>query len=189
MSAAAIVPVQLAPQSGAAAATAAVAPPSAAAPRLDAEKLAVYHVALELQAMTPPAPQAPAVHVLRPCAPQPEDAAPKLDAERLTVYHVALELQAMTPLLVPAHQRVLHDQLERASLSAVLNIAEGAGRHSRRDKRRHYAIARGSAMETAAAIDVVRLRRLAPEVVCDQARSLALRVIQMLSKLSDALAP
>ena len=119
----------------------------------------------------------------------PAAATPRLDAEKLAVYHVALELQVMTPLIVPAHQRVLHDQLERASLSAVLNIAAGAGRHSRRDKRRHYAIARGSAMETAACIDVVRLRRLAPDAVCDQARSLALRVIQMLSKLSDALAP
>jgi four helix bundle protein len=116
------------------------------------------------------------------------EAAPRLDAERLDVYHVALELQSMTPLLVPAHQRVLHDQLERASLSAVLCTAEGAGRHSRRDKRRLYAMARGSAMETAACIDVVRLRRLAPESVCDQARSLALRTIQMLTKLSDSLA-
>ena len=114
-------------------------------------------------------------------------AEPRLDAEKLTVYHVALDLQVMTPLLVPAHQRVLHDQLERASLSVVLCIAEGAGRHSRRDKRRLYAMSRGSAMETAAAIDVVRLRRLAPESVCHQARSLALRVIQMLTKLDHAL--
>lgn len=75
---------------------------------------------------------ASAVHV--PGQPPAADAAPRLDAEKLTVYAVALELQAMTPLLVPAHQRVLHDQLERASLSAVLNVAEGAGRHSRRDK-------------------------------------------------------
>ena len=127
------------------------------------------------------------VHVAREAV--GSEVAPRLDAERLTVYHVALELQSMTPLLVPAHQRVLHDQLDRASLSVVLNVAEGAGRHSRRDKRRHYAIARGSAMETAACIDVVRLRRLAPESVCDQARSLALRTIQMLTKLSDSLAP
>jgi four helix bundle protein len=123
-----------------------------------------------------------------PLSPQAAaEAAPRLDAEKLDVYHVALELQAMTPLLVPSHQRVLHDQLDRASLSAVLNLAEGAGRHSRRDKRRHYAIARGSAMEAAAAIDVVRIRRMASEAVCDQARSLALRVVQMLTKLMDAL--
>ena len=95
----------------------------------------------------------------------------------------------MTPLLVPAHQRVLHDQLERASLGIVLTIAEGAGRHSRKDKRRFYSMSRGSAMEVGAIVDVVRLRKLAPDSVCDHARSLALRVIQMLCKLSDALAP
>jgi four helix bundle protein len=132
-------------------------------------------MASSFAASAPPPPQAAA------------EAAPRLDAEKLDVYHVALELQPMTPLLVPAHHRVLHDQFERASLSIVLNVAEAAGRHSRRDKRRLYAIARGSAMETAAAIDVVRLRRLAPEAVCDQARSLALRVVQMLTKLMDAL--
>ena len=138
-----------------------------------------------------PAPQVPAVHVhmSRPCAPHGQDESPRLDAERLVVYQVAVELQAMSSMLAPEHHRVLRDQLERASLSAVLNVAEGGGRHSRRDKRRHYAIARGSAMETAACIDVIRLRRLAPEALCDRARSLALRVVQMLSKLSGALAP
>ena len=53
--------------------------------------------------------------------------------------------------------------MERASLSVVLTIAEGAGRRSRKDKRRFYAMARGSSMEVAAAIDVLRIRRLAPE--------------------------
>jgi four helix bundle protein len=113
---------------------------------------------------------------------------PALDAEKLTVYHVALELQVLCAGLAPVHHRVLQDQLERASLSVILNIAEGAGRRSRRDKRRFYSIARGSAMETAAAIDVLRARHLAPESHCATARSLALRVIQMLTKLDAALA-
>jgi four helix bundle protein len=122
-------------------------------------------------------------------APAPAGAAPRLDAERLEVYAVTLELQALSSTLAPAHHRVIRDQLERASLSCVLTLAEGAGRHSRREKRRYYSMSRGSAMEVAAIVDVLRLRRLAPESVCDQARSLALRVVQMLSKLSDALAP
>jgi hypothetical protein len=50
-----------------------------------------------------------------------------------------------------------------------------------------YAIARGSAMETAAIIDVLRLRRLAPEGQCRSARSLSLRVVQLLTKLGKAL--
>jgi len=51
---------------------------------------------------------------------------------------------------------VLRDQLERASLGIVLNIAEGAGRRSAADKRRFYEMARGSATETAAITDVLR---------------------------------
>jgi four helix bundle protein len=140
-----------------------------------------------------PAAQPPAVHVFRSGAePSPAGAvpesAPTLDAEKLVVYQIALQLQAVGSGLVPAQQRVLHDQMERASLSVVLTIAEGAGRRSRKDKRRFYAMARGSACECAAAVDVLRHRRLAPEGACATARSLALRVIQMLTKLDRALA-
>jgi hypothetical protein len=49
-------------------------------------------------------------------------------------------------------------------------------------------MARGSAAETAAIVDVLRLRRLAPEGQCRSARSLALRVVQLLTKLDKALA-
>jgi four helix bundle protein len=111
-----------------------------------------------------------------------------LDAEKLICYGVALELQGLCATLVPAQQRVLKDQLERASLSVVCNIAEGAGRRSRKDKRRLYTIARGSATETAALVDVLRLRRLAPEAACRSARFQALRVVQLLTKLDAALA-
>jgi four helix bundle protein len=114
--------------------------------------------------------------------------APTLDAEKLICYDVALELQVLCATLVPRGHRVLEDQLQRASLSVVCNIAEGAGRRSRKDKRRLYTIARGSATETAAIIDVLRLRRLAPEGACRTARFHALRVVQLLTKLDQALA-
>jgi four helix bundle protein len=127
----------------------------------------------------------PATHPKTP--PPASEAEPTLDAEKLTVYQVALDLQVLAASLVPPQHRVLHDQLERVSLSVVLNIAEGAGRRSRKDKRRLYTIARGSACETAAAVDVLRHRRLAPEGACGAARSLALRVVQMLTKLDRAL--
>jgi four helix bundle protein len=90
--------------------------------------------------------------------------------------------------LVPPNHRVLADQLERASLSIVANIAEGAGRRSRKQKRYFYAVARGSATETAALVDVLRPRRLASEAACRVARSHALRVVQLLTKLDAALA-
>jgi len=48
------------------------------------------------------------------------------------------------------------DQLRRAAQSQPLNIAEGAGRTSRPDVAKHYTIARGSAMECAAVLDVMK---------------------------------
>jgi four helix bundle protein len=115
------------------------------------------------------------------------DPEPLLDAEKLICYDVALELQVLCATLVPHGHRVLKDQLDRASLSIVCNIAEGAGRRSRKEKRRFYTIARGSATETAALVDVLRLRRLAPPGACKSARIHALRVVQLLTKLDAAL--
>jgi four helix bundle protein len=62
-----------------------------------------------------------------------------LDHERLDVYRLALNF------LVLAHP----------STSIVLNLAEGAGKHSKADKRRYYLSARGSATESAALLDVL----------------------------------
>ena len=112
-----------------------------------------------------------------------------LDAERLHVYHLALELHAFASSKVPTLSRVLRDQIERASLSVVLNIAEGGGRRSRKDKARHYTYARGSATEVAASFDVLKIRKLAPACECARGRSLAVRVIQMLTKLCTSLQP
>ena len=113
---------------------------------------------------------------------------PTTDAERLDVCRVALAAHAQATTILAGEHRILRDQLERASLSVILNTAEGAGRRSRTDKRRHYAIARGSAMECAAAVDVVAIRRLADPADVAALRSLFVRAIQMLTKLDDALA-
>ena len=111
-------------------------------------------------------------------------AAPLLDAEKLDVYRVALAGHAAVAEVLSQVSRVLRDQLERASLSVVLNIAEGAGRRSRADKRRHYAIARGSAMEVAAALDVL----CSVCVDTGNIRRLYVRVVQMLTRLDQRLA-
>ena len=56
----------------------------------------------------------------------------------------------------PPGKPKLRDQLERASRSAALNIAEGRARGGRAGKN-HYRIARGSAAESCAALDLLRL--------------------------------
>ena len=110
--------------------------------------------------------------------------APTLDHERLEVYGRALEFHALACTLVPRRGfRAVRDQLERASLGVVLCIAEGAGRTSGPDKSRFYEMARGSAAESAAVLDVLRVRGLLDPGAHHRARLLAVRVVQMLSRL------
>ena len=109
-----------------------------------------------------------------------------LDHERLEVYRVALELHVLAGSLVRGRGfGVLRDQIERASLGIVLNIAEGAGRRSAADKRRFFEIARGSATETGAALHVLWLRKIGDPRGIREARSLAIRVTQMLTRLCE----
>ncbi len=145
---------------------------------------------------------APAVSASRPgaelaaalAAPDSSESASReesivLDAQKHEVYALALELHAFAASKVPTLSRVLRDQIERASLSVVLNIAEGGGRRSRKDKSRHYTYARGSATEVAASFDVLKIRKLAPACECARGRTLAVRVVQMLTKLCASLQP
>jgi four helix bundle protein len=98
-----------------------------------------------------------------------------------------LELHVLCSTLVAALNRIVRDQLERASLSVVLNIAEAGGRRSRRDKARYYSIARGSATEVAALLDVLELRRLASPARIRTGRRLSIRVVQMLTRIDQRL--
>ena len=48
------------------------------------------------------------------------------------------------------------DQLKRASFSIVLNLAEGSGRYTKKDRRNFFGITRSSVFECVAAIDVLK---------------------------------
>jgi four helix bundle protein len=103
--------------------------------------------------------------------------------ENLDCYRLAVELAAVAPSLLPRGHASLKDQIQRASASALLNLAEGWGRWQVREKAHHYAIARGSLLESAAAIDLIRARGLANEAECERARALCSRVGRMLDGL------
>jgi four helix bundle protein len=111
---------------------------------------------------------------------------PLLAPERLDCYRVALELNVLAARLVPRGHRDIRDQLTRAGLSISANLAEGCGRRAPADKAHFYAISRGSAMECAAIVDVVRSLGLAPIATCKEARWLLVRIVQMLTKLEAA---
>jgi four helix bundle protein len=111
----------------------------------------------------------------------------QLDAAKLHVYQIALELHTQCSVLVALLHRVLRDQLERASLSILLNTAEAGGRRSLRDKARFYAHARGSATEVAALLDVLERRHLASPAAIRSARRLPHRCVQMLTRVHQRL--
>ena len=104
--------------------------------------------------------------------------------QKLDVYRCAIEFLALSEQLkVPSGRGELADQLRRAALSVPLNIAEGAGRVSPGDASRHYAIARGSAMECAAIIDALQVLALIPLHEYSRGNELLSRVVAMLARL------
>ena len=120
-------------------------------------------------------------------APAP-DGAVVLDAERLDAYVAALAFQTLAQRLAGRLTGAFRDQLERASLSILLNLAEGVGRTQPADKARYYAISRGSASECAALVDALRARGWAEEALCAEARGLLVRIVQMTTRLEQAMA-
>jgi four helix bundle protein len=85
---------------------------------------------------------------------------PIFDHEKLRAYQEALRFVVWVgPIIekLPA-KLAAKDQLARASTSIVLNIAEGNGKRSHPDRCRYLDISRGSALESAACLDVLVAR-------------------------------
>jgi four helix bundle protein len=91
---------------------------------------------------------------------------------RLDCYRLAVEFHRRAAGLAP-HGSGLGDQLRRASASVVLNLAEGHGRVSQAEQARFTLVARGSALECLAVLDL-----LGDGASLIEARRLLVRVIQ-----------
>ena len=86
--------------------------------------------------------------------------------QQLDVYKRSIEFLALSQQILiglPRGHGDLADQLRRAGQSVPLNIAESEGRVGPADKARTYAIARGSAMECLAILDVCRVLQVIEE--------------------------
>ncbi len=114
------------------------------------------------------------------------------DHERLELYQVELQFIGwVTPLLEESKNiaagktREVCDQLDRASLSCLLNTAEGNGKRRGQVRARFFDDARGSATECAACLDALVAKSvLQPERIAE-GKALLLRIVAMLCRLVD----
>ena len=80
------------------------------------------------------------------------------DFEKLDVYKKAKELNHEVLRFIKQHPDIdsyIRDQIKRASISIVINIAEGSGKFSKADKRNFYTISRGSVYECVSLFELV----------------------------------
>ena len=114
------------------------------------------------------------------------DTCAMLSFQRLDVYQRAIQFLALVYEIVDALPRGhadRADQLTRAAESVIRNIAEGAGRWSEADSANRYKIARGEAMECAASLDVMKLRRVVTDAHYERGGQLLEGVVAMLTKM------
>jgi four helix bundle protein len=108
--------------------------------------------------------------------------APLFDHERLDVYHKSLDFAGWVWELLPTITKAAHaqDQLERAGDSIALNIAEGNGKFTEKDRCKFFDIARGSAFESSAALDLLRVKK---RITMDQATTGKLILVDIVNML------
>ena len=110
---------------------------------------------------------------------------PQFDHEKLKVYQDSISFNAWVGKLLGGitSKAAVKDQLDRAATSIPLNIAEGNGKFSGKDRARFFEIARGSAVECAACLDVLVARELAASNGMEPAKNQLIEIVNMLRGL------
>lgn len=81
------------------------------------------------------------------------------DFHNLDVYARAKKLNKEVLQFLKENKHIdsyIRDQLKRASISIVINIAEGSGKFSKADKRNFYTISRGSIYECVSLLELAQ---------------------------------
>src|SRR6056297_2731283 len=102
------------------------------------------------------------------------------DHEKLDVYQDAIGFVSRVDELIKGIPKSLavYNQLDRASTSIPLNIAEGNGKYTAADRCRFFGIARGSALECAACLDVLVAKKGIDSA--DAGKAILVRIVSML---------
>jgi len=107
---------------------------------------------------------------------------PQFDHEKLDVYQRALDFVEFADGILETlpNSFSVRNQLDRASTSIPLNIAEGNGRFTPKDRTHFFDIARGSALECAASLDVLLRKKRIEKEEAAGGKSILLEVVSML---------
>ena len=110
---------------------------------------------------------------------------PLFDHEKLRAYQEALRFIGWAaPIIEQVPRKIAaRDQLDRASTSIALNIAEGNGKRSRPDRCRYFDVARGSVVECAACLDVLAVKGKISEPDGTAGKSILLGIVSMVAGL------
>jgi four helix bundle protein len=111
-----------------------------------------------------------------------------LSFQKLDVYQRSIEFASLARRIVsqlPKGNADLIDQLRRSARGVPQGIAEGAGKTTRADKAKYYGIARGSAMESASHLDLMKIDELIDEELYRNGIELLERIVAMLTKMLD----
>ena len=114
-----------------------------------------------------------------------------LTHESLTVYRRAIEFVAWSSQLCQSNSGVsgeIQSQFKRAFISIPLNIAEGSGKQTGKDQARFYDIARGSALECGACLDVLVAMKIASPSEIQAGKSFLIEIVAMLTALARSVA-
>src|SRR6266446_2437052 len=105
-----------------------------------------------------------------------------LNQEKLGVHQASLEFITWTiPLLEGlSGSASVRNQLDRASTSVPLNIAEGNGKFTSPDRCRFFDNARGSALECAACLDVLVAKKKLEAAEIDKGKDALVQIVSML---------
>jgi len=116
---------------------------------------------------------------------------PQFDHEKLNVYQESIHFVAWADDLLESIPKSIaaHNQLDRASTSVPLNIAEGNGKHTPADRCRYFDTAKGSALECAACLDVLVAKKKMDSSKADEGKASLLEIVSMLVGLTRANSP
>lgn len=104
------------------------------------------------------------------------------DHEKLRVYQEALGFASWAEAILERAKksRPLHDQLDRAKTSILLNIAEGNGRFTSPDRCRFFDTARGSVLECAACLDLLAVKNVIDQKELASGKAVLEKIVSML---------